>query len=193
MCTGCSAARCGRTRGITDAPGAGAVAGAGRRPRRGAGSGAALDPARAGVLLENRDGPLPPLPDAGDWQRALAASQWVDQPTPEQPSAGDRPLVLENGLLYLRRYREYERRLALGLRRIGRQSTAFELNRNTNQILTAFANELQDTLSFQLVKCRREHQHVQQRSELMLSIVQLVSTYCTICRSKMVRLQVRQA
>lgn len=85
---------------------------------------AALDPARAGVLLENRDGPLPPLPDAGEWQRALAASQWVDQPTPEQPSAGDRPLVLENGLLYLRRYREYERRLALGLRRIAGQPLA---------------------------------------------------------------------
>jgi exodeoxyribonuclease V alpha subunit len=32
------------------------------------------------------------------------------------------PLVLENGLLYLRRYREYERRLALQLRRIASQS-----------------------------------------------------------------------
>ena len=35
--------------------------------------------------------------------------------------AADAPLVLEHGLLYLRRYREYERRLALGLQRIAAQ------------------------------------------------------------------------
>src|SRR5690606_27820288 len=34
-------------------------------------------------------------------------------------SAPDAPLVFEHGLVYLRRYREYERRLAEGLRRIG--------------------------------------------------------------------------
>src|SRR5690606_40536777 len=33
---------------------------------------------------------------------------------------GSAPLVLEDGLLYLRRYREYERRLAAGLQRLGR-------------------------------------------------------------------------
>ncbi|MEA5126095.1 AAA family ATPase [Xanthomonas floridensis] len=52
----------------------------------------------------------------------LAASRWVDQPAPDQPAAADCPLVLEHGLLYLRRYREYERRLALGLQRIAAQS-----------------------------------------------------------------------
>ncbi|KHL51607.1 exodeoxyribonuclease V subunit alpha, partial [Xanthomonas cannabis pv. cannabis] len=82
---------------------------------------AGLDPARAAMLLDQRDGPLPALPDPADWQRSLAASRWVDQPAPADPAAADCPLVLEHGLLYLRRYREYERRLALGLQRIAAQ------------------------------------------------------------------------
>lgn len=83
---------------------------------------AGLDPTRAAMLLDPRDGPLPTFPDPTDWQRTLAASRWVDQPHPEDPAAADCPLVLEHGLLYLRRYREYERRLALGLQRIAAQS-----------------------------------------------------------------------
>ncbi|NIK44299.1 exodeoxyribonuclease V subunit alpha [Xanthomonas arboricola] len=83
---------------------------------------AGLDPARAGMLLDAREGPAPALPDPSDWQRTLAASRWVDQPNPQDPAAADCPLVLEHGLLYLRRYREYERRLALGLQRIAAQS-----------------------------------------------------------------------
>ncbi|CAG2097745.1 exodeoxyribonuclease V subunit alpha [Xanthomonas euroxanthea] len=83
---------------------------------------AGLDPARAAMLLDAREGPSPALPDPADWQRTLAASRWVDQPAPEDPAAADCPLVLEHGLLYLRRYREYERRLALGLQRIAVQS-----------------------------------------------------------------------
>ncbi|UUF04295.1 exodeoxyribonuclease V subunit alpha [Xanthomonas hortorum pv. pelargonii] len=83
---------------------------------------AGLDPTRAAMLLDPRDGPAPTLPDPTDWQRTLAASRWVDQPHPEDPAAADCPLVLEHGLLYLRRYREYERRLALGLQRIAAQS-----------------------------------------------------------------------
>ncbi|MBB4131785.1 AAA family ATPase [Xanthomonas sp. 3075] len=83
---------------------------------------AGLDPTRAAMLLDPRTGPPPQLPDPADWQRALAASRWVDQPNPAAPAAADCPLVLEHGLLYLRRYREYERRLALGLQRIAAQS-----------------------------------------------------------------------
>ncbi|SOU04187.1 exodeoxyribonuclease V subunit alpha [Xanthomonas arboricola] len=83
---------------------------------------AGLDPSRAGMLLDTREGPAPALPDPTDWQRTLAASRWVDQPNPQDPAAADCPLVLEHGLLYLRRYREYERRLALGLQRIAAQS-----------------------------------------------------------------------
>ncbi|MFA4566010.1 exodeoxyribonuclease V subunit alpha, partial [Xanthomonas perforans] len=82
---------------------------------------AGLDPARAAMLLDARDGPAPTFPDPADWQRSLAASRWVDQPQPDAPAAADCPLVLERGLLYLRRYREYERRLALGLQRIAAQ------------------------------------------------------------------------
>ncbi|KCX00703.1 exodeoxyribonuclease V subunit alpha [Xanthomonas arboricola] len=83
---------------------------------------AGLDPSRAGMLLDTREGPAPALPDPTDWQRTLAASRWVDQPNPQDPAAADCPLVLERDLLYLRRYREYERRLALGLQRIAAQS-----------------------------------------------------------------------
>ncbi|KAB7774816.1 exodeoxyribonuclease V subunit alpha [Xanthomonas sp. LMG 12459] len=82
---------------------------------------AGLDPARASLLLDSRDGAAPTLPTADDWTRALAASRWVAQPAAEDPASPDCPLVLEHGLLYLRRYREYERRLALGLRRLAAQ------------------------------------------------------------------------
>lgn len=59
-------------------------------------------------------------PDPNAWQAALQASRWVASPA-DASAASDpaAPLVLEHGLLYLRRYREYERRLAEGLRRIG--------------------------------------------------------------------------
>ncbi|MBJ6979755.1 exodeoxyribonuclease V subunit alpha [Luteimonas sp. MC1895] len=60
-----------------------------------------------------------PTPDA--WTAALETSRWVARPdTGDAESAADAPLVYEHGLVYLRRYREYERRLADGLRRIGR-------------------------------------------------------------------------
>ncbi|KAF1699669.1 exodeoxyribonuclease V subunit alpha [Pseudoxanthomonas suwonensis] len=59
-------------------------------------------------------------PDPAQWQAALAASRWVACPAAgDAETPGDTPLVLEHGLLYLRRYREYERRLAAGLHRIG--------------------------------------------------------------------------
>lgn len=59
-----------------------------------------------------------PGPEA--WLRSVAASRLVAQPAASDEEApGDAPLVLEHGLLYLRRYREYERRLAAGLHRIG--------------------------------------------------------------------------
>jgi len=57
-------------------------------------------------------------PSADAWLAQLQASPWVEVPGAEDVVAGDAPLVLENGLLYLRRYREYERRLAHGLQRI---------------------------------------------------------------------------
>ena len=76
---------------------------------------AAFDPSRPGLLVDaGFDWPEP----AG-WERTLAASRWVAQPdAPLHGSAPDMPLVQEHGLLYLRRYREYERRLAAGLLRL---------------------------------------------------------------------------
>lgn len=56
-------------------------------------------------------------PDVEEWKAALRASRWVAQSSADAASA-QAPLVLEAGMLYLRRYREYERRLAHGLRRI---------------------------------------------------------------------------
>ncbi len=57
-----------------------------------------------------------PTPEA--WKQALAASRFIATPTSSDEEAASAPLALENGLVYLRRYREYERRLALQLRRI---------------------------------------------------------------------------
>ena len=84
---------------------------------------AGFDPASPRTLVDN--GSDIPWPDAGAWQHQLAASRWVATPgDAAETSDATRPLVLEGapgqpGLLYLRRYREYERRLAAGLRRIG--------------------------------------------------------------------------
>ena len=62
-------------------------------------------------------------PSAEEWEAALRASRWVAQPGADATST-QAPLAFENGLLYLRRYREYERRLAAGLRRIAMASPA---------------------------------------------------------------------
>ena len=63
-------------------------------------------------------------PDADAWMQALAASRFVATPASSSEEAEAAPLVLEHGLLYLRRYREYERRLALQLRRIAARVVA---------------------------------------------------------------------
>jgi len=81
---------------------------------------AAFDPSRPHLLL----GAIDELPDAEHWIAALRSSPWVSEPAPHDIAAPSRPLVLENGLLYLRRYREYERRLAAGLQRIAAQVPA---------------------------------------------------------------------
>jgi exodeoxyribonuclease V alpha subunit len=79
---------------------------------------AGFDPARPQLLT---DAPLD-WPDSAQWQAALAQSRWVARPSSAQDeSLTNAPLVLENNLLYLRRYREYERRLALQLQHIAAQ------------------------------------------------------------------------
>jgi len=60
-------------------------------------------------------------PDASQWREVLQASRWVATP-PGEDASPQAPLVLEDDLLYLRRYREYERRLAKHLRRIAAAS-----------------------------------------------------------------------
>ena len=78
---------------------------------------AGFDPAEPQRLVEE---PIDwPTPES--WGQALASSRWVARPhAGDAESPADAPLVFEHGLVYLRRYREYERRLAEGLRRIGR-------------------------------------------------------------------------
>lgn len=75
---------------------------------------AAFDPNRPQLLLDDAE----TLPASQPWREMLTASRWVA--TPQAADAADprAPLVLEAGLLYLRRYREYEQRLARGLLRI---------------------------------------------------------------------------
>jgi exodeoxyribonuclease V alpha subunit len=75
---------------------------------------AGVDLARPQVLLDATE----PWPEPQAWRDALQASRWVAMPAGATAAATDVPLVLEGDLLYLRRYREYERRLAAGLRRL---------------------------------------------------------------------------
>lgn len=75
---------------------------------------AGFDPAQPRLLV---DADLA-WPDAASWAQALAASPFVATPEAADAQAAAAPLVFEHGLLYLRRYREYERRLALRLRAI---------------------------------------------------------------------------
>lgn len=79
---------------------------------------AGFDPAQPQRLVEGDF----TWPLAADWVDQLRASPWVATPATADAVSDDAPLVLENGLLYLRRYREYERTLAEGLQRIGRFS-----------------------------------------------------------------------
>jgi exodeoxyribonuclease V alpha subunit len=80
----------------------------------------AFDPARSQLLL----GSVPGLPDEDEWIAAWRASPWVSEPDAAAIAPASCPLVLENGLLYLRRYREYERGLASGLKRLATQPPA---------------------------------------------------------------------
>jgi len=77
---------------------------------------AGFDPGQPDRLVEGVDG----WPTGPQWLAQLQASPWVAQPDDPAAAADEAPLVLENGLVYLRRYREYERQLAAGLQRIGR-------------------------------------------------------------------------
>lgn len=83
---------------------------------------AALDVQRPQLLLESFD----ELPQPRPWREALRDSRWVATPEPHEVAPGDRPLVLEGDLLYLRRYREYERRLAAGLVRLASHAPPIE-------------------------------------------------------------------
>lgn len=85
---------------------------------------AGFDPGAAQLLFSARgEVEPPPLPAPAAWRADLLASPWVAVPdSGEQEADPSAPLVLEGGLLYLRRYREYERSLALGLRRIAAAS-----------------------------------------------------------------------
>ncbi|WCE05866.1 exodeoxyribonuclease V subunit alpha [Pseudoxanthomonas sp. JBR18] len=79
---------------------------------------AGFDPARPRLLVDVDMA----WPQAEAWADQLRASPWIAQPAdPLMPSATDAPLAFERGLLYLRRYREYESRLAAGLQRIADQ------------------------------------------------------------------------
>jgi exodeoxyribonuclease V alpha subunit len=63
-------------------------------------------------------------PNAEEWIAQLEASKWISTAVDNSVESQQAPLVWENGLLYLRRYREYERRLAAGLQRIGQAPVA---------------------------------------------------------------------
>ena len=90
-------------------------AGCGGVASRAVGQGhAGFDPARPQMVF---DGPMD-WPGAGEWNEALADSRWIDRPCAHSPASTSVPLVLEHGLLYLRRYRQYEFRLATRLQQM---------------------------------------------------------------------------
>jgi exodeoxyribonuclease V alpha subunit len=81
---------------------------------------AAFDPSRPALLCDaDIDWPA-----SGDWMTALETSRWVSTPSLDDSANPATPLVLEGGLLYLRRYREYEFRLATRLRGIAAHAPA---------------------------------------------------------------------
>ena len=86
---------------------------------------AAFDIAAPRLLVDADPGSSPgqglPWPDPDAWAEALRASPFVATPDSAEDVARAAPLAFEHGLLYLRRYREYERRLAAQLRRIAAQ------------------------------------------------------------------------
>ncbi|GGD50542.1 exodeoxyribonuclease V subunit alpha [Pseudoxanthomonas indica] len=82
---------------------------------------AGFDPAAPASIVEGEFD----WPSADTWLAELTASPWVTTPAVlEEVASEAAPLVLENGLVYLRRYREYERRLASGLQRIAASAPA---------------------------------------------------------------------
>lgn len=79
---------------------------------------AAFDPSRPQLLVETAID----WPDARQWHEALSTSSWISLPALAQTASVAMPLAYENGLLYLRRYRQYECRLAQRLRLLREQS-----------------------------------------------------------------------
>src|SRR5690606_23237185 len=90
---------------------------------------AGFDPSSPRTLVDHDHGAAIPRPAPATWRRELTASHCVATPdaaTAAAPTDPARPLVLEGapgtpGLLYLRRYREYERHVATGLQRLAAQ------------------------------------------------------------------------
>ncbi len=95
---------------------------------------AGFDPAQPRQLI---DVDLP-WPDADAWMQALAASRFVATPASPIDEAEAAPLALEHGLLYLRRYREYERRLAMQLRRIAAHGIEGDIAATASLFATLF-------------------------------------------------------
>lgn len=79
---------------------------------------AAFDPGRPQLLLRDTGA----LPDVQSWREAVLDSRWVSQPAHDAIADPACPLVFEHGLLYLRRYREYERALAANLRALAQRT-----------------------------------------------------------------------
>src|SRR5690606_23411919 len=90
---------------------------------------AGFDPSAPQLLVDDGTDHDIPWPDPDAWRRALAASRCVSTPGPDvaaAPPAAARPPPPAGapgspGLLYLRRSREYERRVAVGLQRLAAQ------------------------------------------------------------------------
>lgn len=66
-------------------------------------------------------------PSFDTWRHVLADSPWVDTPqTPHVTAQLHCPIVFENDVIYLRRYREYERQLSLSIVSMAHDSRDFK-------------------------------------------------------------------
>jgi exodeoxyribonuclease V alpha subunit len=125
----------------------------------------ALPLARAGALLADiaPEREPPPMPELESWRDALAASSWAEF---QSDTAGDQdhdratPLVFDGTRVYLRRYFDYERRLARALlARTGLDPAPIDIAWRETRLATLFPTLADDASDAQAEAARRLLRH----------------------------------
>jgi exodeoxyribonuclease V alpha subunit len=103
----------------------------------------------------------PPLPELDAWIASIGASSWVRVREDPATEAGEAtPLVFDGTRLYLRRYDDYERRLARALlARATPDPTAIDSDDDRSCLAALFPNLVQDPADAQADAARRLLRH----------------------------------